>query len=87
MHDRVVFAETLMVPRLDLVGIELALAGTEAADFTGPATGHAIEISMRLMSTVLLAPTTTAPRGTALHVKSFIVAPTRPGAVLRAHEI
>jgi hypothetical protein len=85
VHDRVVFAETLMVPRVDLVGIELALEGTEAADFTGPAAGHAIEITMRLMSTILLAPTKAAPRGTALHVKSFIVAPTRPGAVLRAH--
>jgi hypothetical protein len=84
VHDQVVFAETLMVPRLELVGIDLALADTEAADFTGPAAGHAIEVTMRLMSTILLAPTKTAPRGTALHVKSFIVAPTRPGAVLRA---
>ena len=25
-----------------------------------------------------------APRGTALHVQSFIIAPSRPGAVLRA---
>jgi hypothetical protein len=87
MHDQVVFAETLMVPRLDVMGIELALADTEAADFTGPAAGHAIEIAMRLTSTVLLAPTKTAPRGTALHVKSFIVAPTRPGAVLRAYSV
>lgn len=84
VHDQVVLAETLMVPRPDVVGIDLALAGTEAADFTGPAAGHAVEIGMRSMVTALLAPTKAKPRGTALHVQSFIVAPTRPGAVLRA---
>jgi hypothetical protein len=36
------------------------------------------------MITALLVPTKAKPKGTALHVKSFIVAPTRPGAVIRA---
>jgi hypothetical protein len=84
VHDQVVLAETLMVQQPDVIGIDLALAGTEAADFTGPAAGHAVEISVRSMITALLVPTKTKPKGTALHVKSFIVAPTRPGAVLRA---
>ena len=84
LHDMVVLAETLMVPSPNLVEIDLALAETQAADFTGPAAGHAIEISMRSMADVVLAPTKDAPRGRALHVQSFIVAPTRPGAVLRA---
>jgi len=84
VHDPVVLGETLMVPRSDVDGIELALAGTEAADFTGPAGGHAVEISLTSMTDALLAPTKRAPRGTALHVRSFLVAPTRPGAVLRA---
>ncbi len=84
VHDQVVLAETLMVPRPDVLGIDLALAGTEAADFTGPAAGHAVEIGMRSMITALLAPTKAEPKGTALHVQSFIVAPTRPGAVLAA---
>ena len=84
VHDQVVLSETLMVSRSNLVDVELALEGTEAADFTGPAGGHAIEISVQSMIDVLLAPTKAAPRGTALHVKSFIIAPSRPGAVLRA---
>ncbi len=84
VHDQVVLAETLMVPRPDLIGIDLALAETEAADFTGPAAGHAVEIALRSMVTTTLARTKASPRGTALHVQSFIVAPTRPGAVLRA---
>jgi hypothetical protein len=84
VHDPVVLGETLMIPRSDVDGIELALADTDAADFTGPAAGHAVEISLTSMTDALLAPTKKAPRGTALHVRSFIVAPTRPGAVLRA---
>jgi hypothetical protein len=83
VHDHVVLAETLLVSRSQLDGIELARAGTEAADFTGPAAGHAVEVSLREMVTTLLAPTRDTPRGTALHAKSFIVAPSRPGAVLR----
>ena len=84
VHDQVVLAETLMVPRPDVVSIDLALAGTEAADLTGPAAGHAVEFGLRTMATATLAPTKAAPRGTALHLQSFLVAPTRPGAVLAA---
>jgi hypothetical protein len=84
VHDHVVLAETLMVPRANIAAIELALADTEAADFTGLAAGHAVEVSMHSMLTALLPPSNDKPSGTALHVQSFIVAPTRPGAVLRA---
>ncbi len=84
VHDQVVLAETLMVARPNVVRIDLALADTEAADLTGPAGGHAVEIGLRSMVTVTLAPTKAAPRGTALHVQSFIIAPTRPGTVLAA---
>ena len=83
VHDPVVLGETLMVPRVEFASIDLALEGTEAADFTGPASGHAVEIRLRSMGNALLAPTKAAPRGTALHVQSFIIAPTRPGLVLR----
>ncbi|MEP7203489.1 MAG: hypothetical protein ABI894_12815 [Ilumatobacteraceae bacterium] len=83
VHDPVVLGETVMVATPDIAGIELALADTEAADLTGPAAGHAVEITIRSMATVLLAPTKDKPRGTALHVQSFIIAPTRPGLVLR----
>jgi hypothetical protein len=82
VHDQIVLAETLMVSRSNLAGVELALEGTEAADFTGPAAGHAVEISMRSMVTALMAPTKDSPRGKALHVQSLIVAPSRPGMVL-----
>jgi hypothetical protein len=83
VHDHVVLAETLMVSRSELDVIELAPEDTEAADFTGPAAGHAVEIRLRSMTNALLAPTKATPRGTAVHVQSFIVAPSRPGSVLR----
>jgi hypothetical protein len=86
VHDHVVLAETLMVPRRDVVQVDLALAGTEAADLTGPASGHAVEIVLRTMATATLAPTKAAPRGTALHVRSFLVAPSRPGAFLSTQQ-
>jgi hypothetical protein len=84
LHELVVLGETMMIPKAEIEAVELALARTEAADLTGPASGHAVEIGLRSMATALLAPTKAAPRGTALHVQSFIVAPTRPGMVLRA---
>ncbi|HEY0519699.1 MAG TPA: hypothetical protein VGC84_09415 [Ilumatobacteraceae bacterium] len=83
VHDEVVLGETFMVARADIVDIELALEDTEAADLTGPAGGHAVEIRLRSMATVVLAPDKESPRGRALHVRSFIVTPSRPGAVLR----
>ena len=84
VHDPVVLGDTMMVSRPDIVGIDLALADTQAADLTGPAAGHAVEVNLRSMATVVLAPTKIDPRGKALHVQAFIVAPTRPGMVLRA---
>ena len=82
VHDHLVLAETAMFPRATLAHIGLALEGTEAADLTGPAAGMAVEIALRDVPTVVLAPTRTAARGTALHVRSVLVAPSRPGRVL-----
>jgi hypothetical protein len=84
VHDQVVLGETLMVARANVAGVDLALADTEAADLTGPASGHAVEVSVKTMETALLASTRANPKGAALHVQSFIVAPSRPGAVMRS---
>jgi hypothetical protein len=84
VHDPVVLAETLMVTSANLQSIGLALAGTEAADLTGPSGGHALEVTVRDMVTALLPPTRQQPTGRALHVQAFLVAPSRPGAALAA---
>jgi hypothetical protein len=84
VHDQLVLAETVMLPRASLAGLGLALTDTQAADLTGPAAGHAVEVSLRDATTVVLAPTRAKPTGTALHVRSVLLAPSRPGRFLRA---
>jgi hypothetical protein len=84
LHDRVVLGETLMLRRSQLDRLRLAPADTEALDLTGPASGHAIEMTVREMVTVLLPPTTEHPNGRAVHVRAFLAGPTRPGSALAA---
>ena len=84
LHDHVVLAETVMFPASTLRRARLALADTQAADFTGPAGGHAVEVTVSESTTVVLAGTRAKPNGTALHVLAFLVAPTRPGRLLHA---
>lgn len=84
VHDHLVLGETAMFQHRTVERIRLALADTEAADLTGPAAGHAVEIVFTDMPTVVLAATPSKPAGTALHVRSVLVAPTRPGRALTA---
>ena len=84
LHDGVVLGETLMVQRTNVAGARLALADTEAADLTGPAAGHALEIAVREMVLAVFAATPSEPKGRAIHLQSFLVAPTRPGRALTA---
>jgi len=84
VHDPVVLGETLMMLRPNVLHAQLALAGTEAADLSGPAAGHAVEITLRTMAQVVLAPTAAKPKGTAIHAQSILIAPSRPGRALHA---
>lgn len=84
VHDHTVLGETAMFQTAQLANIALALADTEAADLTGPAGGMVVEIQLRDAPTVVLAGTRSKPGGTALHVRSVLVAPTRPGRLLVA---
>jgi hypothetical protein len=84
VHDHVVLAETQLVQRHNLVGVHLALVDTGAADLTGPCAGHALEVTLREMATVVTTPARRGERGRALHVGAFLVAPTRPGRALQA---
>ena len=84
VHDPTVLADTFMVTKPKVSRVRLAEADTEAADLSGPAAGHLIEVSLKSMETVVLAGTRAKPAGTALHVQSFLVAPSRPGRALEA---
>ena len=84
VHDSVALGETLMVQRGNVAVAHLAPADTQAADLTGPAAGHALEIVLREMELVVLAASADDPKGKALHVQSILVAPSRPGRALIA---
>ncbi len=84
VHDHVVLAETLLVQGATLRRVGLALTGTEAADLTGPAAGHAVDVTVADAVKVTFAATRTVPDGRAIHALSFLVAPTRPGRALSA---
>ncbi len=84
VHDPVVLADTFALPRRQVAGIGLAGADTEAADLTGPASGYAVEVSTTESVTVVFAFTPSEPNGRAIHLRSFLIAPSRPGRALRA---
>ncbi len=84
LHDHVVLAETVMFRSQDVVRARLALADTGAADLTGPAGGHAVEVTVSPTATVVLAGTRAQPGGRAIHLTAFLCAPTRPGRLLQA---
>lgn len=84
VHDPVVLAETVMLParQIDGVGLVRDRSGG-AADLSGPTPGIAIGVALAEPATVVLAARPATPRGTAIHLTSFLVTPSRPGAVLR----
>lgn len=84
LHDPVVLADTLALRTAQVAGLALAPAGTEAADLTGPASGYAIEVTTTESVTAVFAFTPQFPDGRAIHLRAFLVAPSRPGAVLAA---
>lgn len=84
VHDQLVLAETLMLRRTEIARIRLAPADTQAADLTGLAAGHTLEITTNESVTVIRAATPSTPQGTAIHMTACLVSPTRPGAALAA---
>lgn len=84
IHDQVVLAETVMLRRQEIAGVRLAPSDTEAADLTGPAAGHALEITTVEPVTAIFAATPSEPRGRAIHLTACLVSPTRPGRALTA---
>jgi hypothetical protein len=84
VHDPHLLAETFMLPASAVADVSLAEADTEAADITGNALGYAVEIALRDFDKIVLAADRQNPGGRALHVKSILVSPTRPGRAIAA---
>ncbi len=87
VHDPVVLADTLMLPRRSIVAValdDLGAATQTAADLTGPTPGLAVEIRLGEAVTAVLAPTPAHRDGRTIHLTALVVSPTRPGAVVKA---
>ncbi|RLE26763.1 MAG: hypothetical protein DRJ50_00170 [Actinobacteria bacterium] len=84
LHDPVVLADTLALRKAQVANMRLAPADTEAADFTGPASGYAIEVTTTESVTAVYAFTPAEPNGKAIHLTAFLISPSRPGQALRA---
>jgi len=84
IHDPVVLADTFPLRTAQVASIGLASADTEAADLTGPASGYAVEVATTESVTTVFAFTPAEPNGKAIHLRSFLIAPSRPGHALRS---
>jgi hypothetical protein len=84
VHDDLVLGETIMLRRPQIGRVGLAPAGTDAADLTGPAAGHAIEIRTAETVDVMVRSTERGAGPKRIHLTGCLVAPTRPGRALEA---
>ena len=82
IHDHVVLAETAMFMNNAIVQISTETAQSEAADLSGKCPGLGLVIVLKDFDTIVLAATPKTPGGSAIHVKSMRVCPTRPGRAL-----
>lgn len=84
VHDPMLLVENALFRVADLAAVHLAAADTQAADLTGGTAGVVIEIVLREVDTVVKVGGPDQPAGVALHVRSVLVSPTRPGRALAA---
>lgn len=84
LHDHVVLAETAMFTRPSIASIASTNRSPDLADLSGRCRGTGVTIELVDFDTVVLAATTNRPGGSALHVKSLWIRPSRPGRALSA---
>ncbi|MFV0309199.1 MAG: hypothetical protein ACK5OX_15810 [Desertimonas sp.] len=88
VHDPVVLGETLMLSRRQIAGLGAVTADARdaqaAADLSGPTPGVGVAVSLTESVTALFSPRPGLPEGRAIHLRAFVIAPSRPGAVLVA---
>ena len=87
VHDEIVLSINLMIKKQELVDIQLARDDTQAADLSALTWGVPLELAFNKTLDVSL--TAIGARHlkavSAIHATSIIIAPSRPGAVLRAY--
>lgn len=84
LHDHVVLAETAMFDRKSIASLDLSPRSRDSADLSGRSRGTGVAIELVDFDTVVLAATANRPGGSALHVKSLWIRPSRPGRAVSA---
>jgi hypothetical protein len=84
VHDPMVLADNVMLPRDSVRQIALAEAGTTATDCTGQTAGMAVEITAREPQPVALAGRAGRAASVGHVTAAILVAPSRPGDFLAA---
>ena len=84
LHDHVVLAESAMFPRDSIRSVLVTRRDSEAADLSGRGRGTGVAVELLDFETVVLAATPNQPGGSALHVKTWWVRPSRPGRAISA---
>jgi hypothetical protein len=86
VHDHMVLAETLMVPRANIVSLAAVTEAGESADFSGGVLGMRIAVEQIAPEKVVLSAITAKMLKTTegLHVKTFSIAPRRHAEALVA---
>lgn len=84
IHDHVLLAETAMFSRSAVVATDIVSDIEDAADLSGGGRSAAVRITLTDFDTVVLAATADQPGGRAIHVRSLVVRPSRPGRAIRA---
>ena len=84
LHDHVVLAETAMFSRDAIRSVVVTPRDSEAADLSGRGRGTGVAVELLDFDTVVLAATANQPGGSALHVKTWWVRPSRPGRAISA---
>ncbi|HEX2848904.1 MAG TPA: hypothetical protein VHN98_00040 [Acidimicrobiales bacterium] len=79
VHDPIALADPVLFRRQTISGLALAAADTEAFDLTQRALGMALELTLNETSLLQLG----GREGRAVHARAVLVAPTRPGGVVR----
>ncbi len=88
IHDETLLGTNLMIRKYDLIGMQLAKRDSQAADLTAVTWGVPLELAFKQPQDVSL--TSLLARHlkalSAIHASSVLIAPSRPGAVLRARK-
>ena len=87
IHDETLLGTNLMIRKHDLVEMQLAKSDSQAADLTALTWGVPLELVFKQPQDVSLTSLSAKylKALSAIHASSVLIAPSRPGAILRAH--